>query len=818
MTGRQLRGAAAALFSRIGLPLAALFVAGLVWWPLHVSGSRALEDALLRLCGKPANFDKVLIVDIDDASLRSLRAQLGSWPYDRSVYALLLDYLREAGAKTVVFDIVFSDRRAGDDAFARAIAGRDDTVLAASALDHAVEDGGAERRALQRLAAPDSADLAALHWPAMDTPAPALLAALPGEGRLGVVTAPLDDDHRLRRVPLLHAVYGRVLPSLPLAAHMRNQRDAHPSGAPPQAPPAPLVFALPPWAAANADPAIVLLPGNATRVPQISLQRVAGNALGQAADPEVARAIAGRTVFVGSSAFFADTVTTAQGVLSGTGLMASAFVALEQGDLARPAPWPWQGAMLLLALLPAACGLRLTRPLSRLDIGVTALALAAILAVPFVALRDYAMLVSPLPALLVLSALLACYGFAHWRLLVRANARLAEQRRVAELASAAKSRFLANVSHELRTPLNAVVGMADVLARTPLDFKQRGYVDVFRSAGAALGVLIDDLLDVARIEAGKLRLQRRGFSLHTALRDCVALLQVQAHAKGIALNLDIGAGVRDQVFGDDRRLVQVLTNLLGNAIKFTQQGQVDLRVTRRPGERLAFAVSDTGIGIAPAELASIFDPFSQGGADIPQRYGGTGLGLSIAKPLVEAMGGRLEVHSAIGQGSVFSFEVELPQAEGVRPAAQAPQASRTAPAPLRVLLADDNEVNVIVLQSMLPEPDYALQVAPDGRRAVEMFRDQAFDLVLMDIHMPVMDGLQATQSMRRIEAERAAPRTPIVALSASATPEGVRDSQRAGCDMHLTKPVAHERLLEVIAACARGDVRGAANGAGLSRV
>ena len=803
-----MRRAAAAAFGRIGLPLVAVSMAWLLWLMLHVSGARVFEDLLLRLGSRPASFDKVLVIDIDDASLAGLRAQLGSWPYQRDVYALLLDYLREAGATTVVFDIVFGEPREGDDAFARAIAKRNDTVLAAAALDHAVEESDAELRALQRLAAPASADLHVLPWPAIDAPPPSLLTALHGVGALGVVTVSLDPDRRLRRLPLLHAVSERVLPSLPLAAHMRNRRSAEGGNGGGDGGAASPDFGVPRWAIEKGEHAIVRLPSNAAQLPRIPLQRVADNALGHTADAQLAGAIAGRTVFVGSSAYFADTVDTAMGVLSGTTLVASTFVALESGDLARQARWPLQAALVLLALAPALFGLRWQRALGARDIALTVLALLAIAVLPIVALRQFGVLLSPLPALLVLGASLTCYGLARWWQLVRANARLAEQRRLAEAASAAKSRFLANVSHELRTPLTAVVGMADLLARTPLDEQQRRYVAIFRSAGAALSALIDDLLDVGRIEAGRLQLQRRAFSLHAALRDAVALLQPQAVAKGITLSLDLADGVPDTVFGDERRLVQVLTNLLGNAIKFTHQGGIGVRVACAAPQRLAFAVSDSGIGIAPAELVRIFDPFSQGGADIAQRYGGSGLGLSIARPLVEAMGGSLEVRSVVGQGSEFSFEIELPPADAA--AAAAPQVSpgpARPDAPLRILLAEDNEVNVIILQSMLAEPSYQLQVAGDGLAAVDMFSAQRFDLVLMDMHMPLMDGVQATRRMRQIEAERALPRTPIVALSASATPDGVRASQQAGCDLHLTKPVARERLLEVVESFARGAAR-----------
>jgi len=406
--------------------------------------------------------------------------------------------------------------------------------------------------------------------------------------------------------------------------------------------------------------------------------------------------------------------------------------------------------------------------------------------------------VSMLPALVAWAVLMALHAARHARVMSLANRRLAEDRRIAEAANAAKSEFLANVSHELRTPLNAVLGMAEVLLHTPLTEEQRRYVTIFQQSGESLTALIDDLLDLSKIEANRLQVEALPFSLRRLAGDVMALLGARARNKDVVLDHHVDADVTDAVTGDARRLMQVLVNLLGNAVKFTHEGRVHLRVTRGDGHRVVFEVSDTGIGIAAAKLPLIFEPFVQADPGMARRYGGTGLGLAITRRLVELMGGHIEVRSTPGHGSTFVFDILLPPAPAeAGPAAAVPEAP---PADgVAILLAEDNDVNITVVEAMLQRTPHTIHVAGNGEVALSMYRQRSYGLVLMDIQMPGMDGLTATRELRRFESDAGLARTAVVALTANAFAEDEAASHAAGCDGHLVKPLARQRLLEIIA-------------------
>lgn len=393
--------------------------------------------------------------------------------------------------------------------------------------------------------------------------------------------------------------------------------------------------------------------------------------------------------------------------------------------------------------------------------------------------------------------LLCAAGVLAWQW--RQAGQLKSARARAEAANRAKSEFLANMSHEIRTPLNGVVAMADALGQRTLDPGDREMVDIIRSSGATLERLLSDILDSARIESGQVTLEPAAFHLGQAARDVAALWRVTAEEKGVALRLDLDEGLDRPVMGDAVRVRQVLTNLVSNALKFTTEGSVTLRVEAMREGRVRFEVEDTGVGFDDEQKSRIFQRFQQADGSITRRFGGTGLGLAISADLVALMGGTLDCASAPGEGARFWFEVDLPAALAeAGESANDPEQRAVPSGTLRILLADDHPANRKVVEVMLSTADIELTAVNDGADALQAFCKGDYDLVLMDMQMPVMDGLTATAEIRAYERRVGALRTPVVMLTANAMSEHVEAGRLAGADGHLTKPLTMASLLNGI--------------------
>jgi PAS domain S-box-containing protein len=375
-----------------------------------------------------------------------------------------------------------------------------------------------------------------------------------------------------------------------------------------------------------------------------------------------------------------------------------------------------------------------------------------------------------------------------------------------ERANRAKSEFVATMSHEIRTPLNGVIGLTSLLQGTSLSSRQREYVSALQASGQGLLGLISDILDFSKIEAGQLTLERRPFDLRQLVGEVVGLFTAETQTKGLGLNAQVDPTVPVLLVGDAWRLRQVLLNLVGNALKFTERGAVGISVSLEEESAqdvlLRVEVRDTGIGIAPETQATMFEPFVQADAATTRRYGGTGLGLTIAKRLVEAMGGEIGVESTPGRGSTFWFTARL--TPGGAQAAK-PVTESTGAAPVvqrgRILVAEDNPINRLVAVGLLEDLGYEVHTADNGRQAVEAVQrgGDHYDLVLMDLHMPELDGFAATAAIRAREAEDGREsHLPIVALTADALAGDAEKSRAAGMDDHLSKPITSERLAAVV--------------------
>ncbi|MDH3973738.1 MAG: ATP-binding protein [Deltaproteobacteria bacterium] len=386
---------------------------------------------------------------------------------------------------------------------------------------------------------------------------------------------------------------------------------------------------------------------------------------------------------------------------------------------------------------------------------------------------------------------------------------LKKSKEMAEDANRAKSEFLANMSHEIRTPMSSIIGMAELLSETALSKEQKEYVARLTKSGDSLIRIIDDILDLSKVEAGLIELEEINFSLPGEIEKIFSIFNIKTAQKGIELKKEISHDVPGYLLGDPIRLRQILVNLIGNAIKFTDTGRVMVSVgclePPRPNEscQLLISVSDTGIGISEKNKEKVFEEFVQGDSSTTRTHGGTGLGLSISRKLVHLMGGKLSVESKEGEGSTFYFTIAMKI--GSKEESDKRQTFLPWPkeGPLKILLAEDAEDNRLLVEAFLKDTPHTIDMAKNGEEAIELFVSNEYDLVLMDMQMPVMDGYSATRAIRGWEKRNDKEETPVIAFTAHALKEEVEKCINAGCTSHLSKPIKKKDLIYAIHSCAQ---------------
>ena len=802
------------------LAAGALSLAGLLCMtPVGRDIDLKLDDALHSLTAPAGDFSDVVVVDVDEPSMARLQSQIGAWPYDRDIYALVTPYLLKAGAAAVAYDILFSEPRQGDDAFAASLGSK--VVLAAASLPY----GGAGHDASYRQRLATSAWAHGPNWLAQpwdDLTLP--LAKFTANAPVGVISMTSDPDGVVRRVPLLHRVYGEVLPSLSTAilkaAGVPVQLDQATGG---------LAINGVMMPVDGAGLVRLRYPRNFQSLRVVPFYEVALAASGSARYADLGPSLAGKKIYIGSSsAVLGDFNQTPLGRLAGLYVAASLPSMLASGMVLQQRSWA-------------------------LDAGVTLLAIALALLLAYPRLQQIAALqVAALPALLLLAAggatVLGALGystavllpalagaFVHvgaviWRqlFLYRKSRRLLVEKLAAEEATRLKSQFLSHMTHELRTPLTAILGFnninwkSDTLGREER-IKNGAVID---RNGRHLLALINGILDQAQLEAGQVRIVTRPESIRVLVGDVIATLKPLVRDKPVVLEANYASGMPEAVEIDAFRVRQILINLTGNAIKFTERGSVTLNVSWRDGA-LTIEVADTGPGMSPEGLSRLFAAFQQADDSIAAKHGGTGLGLTISRNLAELMQGSIAVTSELGTGSCFTLRLQA--AAGMTHAAHvanmanmasvthaaAPSAAATPsagrrpvpdavpgrpavnadapPAPKArngtVLVAEDADdlraLSVIYLKRL----GLTVLQAVNGREAVDIAMRENPDAILMDLEMPVMGGLEAVQALRAQGYSR-----PILATTAHTGEPHRTLALAAGCNDLLSKPISYPVL------------------------
>ncbi len=741
------------------------------------------------LIAQELHFTDSVIVDANEESMAKLTPEFGAWPYKRDIYDLVTGYLKDAGAKTVVYDILFSEQREGDEQFARAIQRAGNVLLPGVALPLAPQRNAAYHAQLASLAWPVNSPVPVKHWDDITLPRAIFTQPSPAAVRLGVINLPTDTDGILRRVPLLHEAYGKYLPNTALAALYAQQ-------------PYPPVKYLPDeqrlqigqhsWPVTENGEVILQHPKNLEPFPVMPFYRLVFAALGAPGYEIPLAEIKGKTIFIGSStAILGDRVATSQGMKAGLQIVALTYQNLARDLVWRPHKLGWDIALVLIGIaIPLLAAHRRLQSASAMSL----LAVAGISTVYLFSLALLALLKQQSTLLFAITNCFILYllmVLSRIKVLYDEKQKLFYEKMAAEEANALKSKFLSHITHELRTPLAAIMGFNRLLGEnTSLPPDAKKAIQTIDKNSEHLLRLINNLLDQAKIEAGKMDLDIRPIAIRGMIDSVTDTLERLAAAKGVEIKALYDESLPPGLMVDGFRLRQILINLIGNALKFTNQGHIHVKVLWK-NAWLEIAVEDTGPGIPEKALEKIFEAFQQSDASVTSTHGGTGLGLTISRNLAHLMGGAISVESMLGKGSTFYVRIPAPQAE--LPSEMQHQPSEKLQG--RVLLADDSEDARALFKNYFDNMGLSAMFAENGQTAVDIALAEQPDIVLMDIEMPVMNGLQAVQLLR----QRGYAKT-VLALTAHGS-AAMRDKLlQAGFDGCLTKPIKREALKNALTA------------------
>lgn len=702
-----------------------------------------INDTQQALLAKPYYATDTLIINIDEDSLHKLTPYIGSWPYSRDIFALLTHYLHQAGAKSIVYDVLFSDAREGDEQFADALRQAGNVSLASVALPYPLTSStGPDQMARHNWA---TNNIPAEKWAEVVLPRPELLASQYVE--TGIITASPDADGKVRQFSLLHRIHGTTMAALTLPPLFPNQR--------PQLQYDPDLRILTAgnyqWPLDAAGKATLYYPANTNNFLVMPFYRVMLDVLGAPGNQLDVNEFKGKTIFIGSTAaFFADSANTPRGQLPGVQLLALMHQNLLHNLLLAPPVPFWNALLLCLALaaplIGAIRGAKTSLEIVAPMIMGMLLAWAGHLAL-LALLQQQAELLYPLLTLILFSLFQLA---ARLRRLTQERQQLITARKIAEEATRLKTQFLSTITHELRTPLTAIIGFNKLLGESETLTAQGGkYLATISANSEHLLALINNLLDNAKAEAGQMTIQHRSTDVSSLVNGVVETLIGLAHKKGITLAARFSGQIPKQLLLDPMRLRQILLNLTGNAIKFTAEGAVRLNVRWENGI-LEVTVIDTGPGISSENLPKIFDAFYQQ----QEGQGGTGLGLMISRNLAHLMGGNISVESVLGKGTQFHLKLlaEKVMERAVEKLSEPGQDSEAeippVKSPHKVLLVDDADDVRALMKIYISRMGYHVICASTGQQAIEMAFSEQPDLVLMDLEMPVMDGRNAVQTLR----------------------------------------------------------------------